>query len=146
MSQSAPNPFQAPIKKGVECQTQSTNEEVLDFTAIAKKWERYRLIYNGILILETVILSGLGVLLVGLLPLIALAVVAVLGAVAVNFFFLLGPALDGYCQWIFGSRSKTFGRIIFVLGTLFSMLLAAAAVTVITASAYGDTLHELIQV
>ena len=53
MSQSVPNPFQAPIKKSVESQTQATQEEVLDFIAIAKKWERYRLIYNGILILET---------------------------------------------------------------------------------------------
>ena len=144
MSQSAPNPFQAPIKKSVASQTQATNEEVLDFTAIAKKWERYRLTYNGILFVETVALIGLSLLLVGILPLTELFIVAFMGALTVNFFFLLGPAIDGYCQWIFGSRSKTFGQIILVLGTLFSMILAGGAVTVITTSTYVDTV-ELIQ-
>ena len=102
----------------------------MDFITLAKKWERYRLIYNGILVLETLGLSLLGFLLAGLVPLslVELAVASVLGAATVNFFFLLGPALDGYCQWIFDSRSKVFGLIILVVGTLFTMMLAGVTI------------------
>ena len=94
---------------------------------IAKKWEKYRLIYNGILVCETILLTAL-LLLTGTLPSLALPVVAVLGAIACNFFFLLGPVLDGYFQWVFKSRNQVFGLIVLVLGTLFSAVLAAATV------------------
>ena len=135
MSQVESNPFQAPIQPSVEASAQAPNKEGLDFIVIAKKWERYRLIYNGILILETIVLGGLCVLLVGFASLIELAVVAVIGALTVNFFFLLGPALDGYCQWIFDSRSKAFGLIILVLGSLFTTALAAVTIAGLAAGA-----------
>lgn len=118
------NPFQAPIQAAAIDESPA-DVSSLDFVTIAKKWERYRLIYNGILILETLVLT---VLLFGVTPPIDLCVLAVFGAFAVNFFFLLGPALDGYCQWLFKSRNQVFGLIILVLGTLFSVLLAAATV------------------
>ena len=143
MSQSTPNPFQAPIKTAVESQTQATGKEGLDFIVIAKKWEGYRLIYNSILVFETVTLGCLASAVVGLQPLIALLLVAVAGALAVNFFFFLGPAFDGYCQWIFDSRSKTFGLIILVLGTLFSMFLAGITVVAIVSNAIGPILPGL---
>ena len=127
MSQSNQNPFQAPIQSTANDQTPQASDEVLDFVVIAKKWEKYRLIYNGIMVCETILLTAL-LLLTGTLPSLALPVVAVLGAIACNFFFLLGPVLDGYFQWILKSRNQIFGLIVLVLGTLFSAVLAAATV------------------
>ena len=127
MSQSNQNPFQAPIKSTVKDSSPPASGEVLDFIVIAKKWEKYRLIYNGILVVETVLLAVLFLLFFGM-PSIELPVVVVLGAVACNFFFLLGPVLDGYCQWIFKSKNRVFGLIVLVLGTLFSALLAFGTV------------------
>ena len=105
MSQSNQNPFQAPIKSTVEEKATPASSEVLDFIVIAKKWEKYRLIYNGILVVETVVLA-IALLFSGMPPSIELPVLAVFGAIACNFFFLLGPVLDGYCQWIFRSRDR----------------------------------------
>ena len=127
MSQSNQNPFQAPIKSTVKDSSPPASGEVLDFIVIAKKWEKYRLIYNGILVVETVLLAVLFLLFFGM-PSIELPVVVVLGAVACNFFFLLGPVLDGYCQWIFKSKNRVFGLVVLVLGTLFSGLLAFGTV------------------
>ena len=127
MSQSNQNPFQAPIKSTVKDSSPPASGEVLDFIVIAKKWEKYRLIYNGILVVETVLLAVLFLLFFGM-PSIELPVVVVLGAVACNFFFLLGPVLDGYCQWIFKSKNRVFGQVVLVLGTLFSALLAFGTV------------------
>jgi len=128
MSQSNQNPFQAPIQSTANDQTSQASDEVLDFVLLAKKWEKYRLIYNGVLVAETVVLTVLLLLFSGMLPSIELPVAAVLGAVVCNFFFLLGPVLDGYCQWIFKSRDRVFGLIVLVLGTLLSALLAAGTV------------------
>ena len=128
MSQSNQNPFHTPIQPAVTDAAPPTSDEVLDFIAIAKKWEKYRLIYNGILVVETVVLTLLVLLFSGMLPSIELPVLAVFGAIASNFFFLLGPVLDGYCQWIFKSRDRVFGLVVLVLGTLFSALLAAGTV------------------
>ena len=128
MSQSNQNPFHAPIQPAVTDAAPPTSDEVLDFIAIAKKWEKYRLIYNGILVVETVVLTLLVLLFSGMLPSIELPVLAVFGAIASNFFFLLGPVLDGYCQWIFKSKNRVFGLVVLVLGTLFSALLAAGTV------------------
>ena len=127
MSQSNQNPFQAPIKSTVKDSSPPASGEVLDFIVIAKKWEKYRLIYNGILVVETVVFTVL-FLLGGMRPSIELPVAVVLGAVACNFFFLLGPVLDGYYQWIFKSQNRVFGLIVLVLGTLFSALLAFGTV------------------
>ena len=128
MSQANQNPFQAPIKSTAKDSASPVSGEVLDFVVIARKWEKYRLIYNGILVVETVLLTVLLLLFSGMLPSIELPVLAVLGAVACNFFFLLGPVLDGYCQWIFKSRNRVFGLIVLVLGTLFSAMMAAVTV------------------
>ena len=134
MSQAEPNPFQAPVETNVKSATLAPNNAGPDFSVIAKKWERYRLIYNGILILETIVLSALGIMFVGLELLTGLVLVAIAGALTVNFFFFLGPAFDGYCQWIFESRSNAFGLIILVLGLLFSMALAGVTIAGIVAS------------
>ena len=128
MSQSNQNPFQAPIQSTANDQTPQASDEVLDFVVIAKKWEEYRLIYNGILVVETVLLTVLFLLFSRNLPSMELPVAIVLGAIVFNFFFLLGPVLDGYYQWIFKSRNQVFGVIVMVLGTLFSAILAAGTV------------------
>lgn len=128
MSQSNPNPFQAPIQSTVNVPAPPTSDQVLDFAVIARKWEKYRLIYNGILIAETLALTVL-LLIAGQFPTEVLVGAVFFGAFVCNFFFLLGPVLDGYFQWIFNSRNSVFGLVILVLGTLFSAVLAAGTVT-----------------
>ncbi len=128
MPQPTDNPFQAPIQPSTPKTPVPANDEVLDFIALAKKWEKYRLIYNGVLVVETVGLAIVAIIFNGVLVLPILAVAAVFGAVVCNFFFLLGPALDGYCQWIFGTRKPIFGQVILAAGVTFTMLLAAATV------------------
>ena len=127
MSQSNQNPFQAPIKSVVKNKPVLGNSEVLDFISLAKKWEKYRVIYNAVLVFETVGLSLL-LLLVGVPFWADVIGLAIIGAFVCNFFFLLGPVLDGYCQWIFKSRNQAYGLAILILGTLFSALLAAGTV------------------
>ena len=135
MSQLESNPFQAPIKSSPKDEAIETSEADLDFISLIKKWEWYRLIYNGILIAQTAVLGGLTLLLVSTSPIVEMVFVAIFGALTVNFFFFLGPAFDGYCQWFFSSRSKAFGLIILVLGTLFSMALAGVTMAGMAAGA-----------
>ena len=127
MSRPEHNPYRAPIqaRPKKKLPPDEPDMDFLDFIALAKKWERYRLIFNGILVLQTITMS---LVRFGLLVPPDLVFTSGVGAFVVNFFFFLGPAMDGYCQWLFNSRRLTFGLIILVAGTLFSMLLAAATV------------------
>ena len=134
MSKTEANPFQAPIETNVQAPVPVTDKPSLDFIVIAKKWERYRLVYNGILVFESILLS---LMLSNNILVAELMVVAIFGVVVVNFFFLLGPAMDGYCQWISDSRSEVYGMTILVLGTLFSMLLTAGVIFSMTPFAFS---------
>jgi hypothetical protein len=119
------NPYKTPVASAASKSSvgDSTERVGLDFIEIAKKWEWYRLVYNGVLVTLTLLFT---VLLFGLAPPLDILVVSVLGALVCNFFFLLGPAIDGYAQWISGSRSKSWGIVVLVLGVLFSVLLVLA--------------------
>lgn len=123
MTQETNNPYSAPVQSPPKSTEKLAAKDVIDFVQLAKKWERYRLIYNVALVAWTIVLS------IGLLGGLSLEVVllAVFGAVVVNFFFCLGPAFDGYVQWLFGTRSRAIGIVIFVLGTLFTMFLAGVS-------------------
>jgi hypothetical protein len=122
MTRQANNPFSSPTHYPQSSPDANTDNTVIDFRDLARKWEWYRLIYNGLLATWTIVvgfaLFGLGF--------VDLVVVAFVGGVAANFFFLLGPAIDGYFQWLFRSRSKIFGVAILILGTLFTMSLAVS--------------------
>jgi hypothetical protein len=120
MAQQTNNPYSAPVHAPQKPVEHVAADNVIDFILLAKKWERYRLIYNAVLVVWTIILS------VGLfgVPSLKVVLLIVFGALVANFFFCLGPGFDGYIQWIFGSRSWAIGMVILVLGTLFTMLLA----------------------
>lgn len=93
-----------------------------DFFALFVLWERYRLIYNAILALETL----LGLAFVPWRSPIMLLSVLVEGAIAANVCFCAGLVLNGYAWWL-GFRGRIIGVVICGVGTLLAMGLAWAA-------------------
>jgi hypothetical protein len=88
------------------------------------RWEKLRLFYNAILLIETFLIlmsfSPKARLLSSIFPCLGLAFLA-------NVCFCLGPVLDGYARWI-GLRHEVVTGLIFGLGTLLAMLLTFIAV------------------
>jgi hypothetical protein len=88
------------------------------------RWEKLRLFYNAILLIETFLIlmsfSPKARLLSSIFPCLGLAFLA-------NVCFCLGPVLDGYARWI-GLRHGIVTGLIFVLGTLLAILLTFIAV------------------
>jgi hypothetical protein len=84
------------------------------------RWEKLRLIYNAILGLETiaffVIRSPSQSLPEVIFWLVILAFLA-------NLCFCLGMVLNGYTEWM-GLESRVTSWVIFVLGTIFAVLVA----------------------
>ncbi len=86
------------------------------FFGLFIRWEKYRLIYNGILLIETLSISLL-------LTDIRRLIFSLIGyAIIANVCFCGGLVLNGYA-WLLGQRSEWVGRILFVLGTLLAMIL-----------------------
>jgi hypothetical protein len=79
-------------------------------------WERLRLVYNGILIAET--------LLIGLFRFRGLAYIdrVFLGAVGANLCFCAGPCFEGYLN-LFGAPRTFARRFVFVPGMLLAMVM-----------------------
>lgn len=122
MTKQSSNPFSAPVQTRTKSTEHSVDAKVIDFGLLAKKWEGYRLIYNGVLVVWTLLLS------LGLfgIPALGIIVMSAIGAVVANFFFFLGLTMDGYCQWIFRTRASAIGIVILVVGTLFTMFMAGS--------------------
>ena len=93
-----------------------------DFFAAFWRWEKYRLIYNGVLAAETLLALGLRRALPDLTTLGTLAFYAILA----NVCFCAGPVLNGYF-WRFGYRGRWVGLVILAIGTLFAVGMAAVA-------------------
>ena len=100
-----------------------------DFFAVFWRWERYRVVYNLILVGETVLAISTRSHLPNWRFLDMLAVLAVVA----NVCFCAGPVLHGYL-WRFGFRGRWFWRTILIAGTLLAMLLAAIALVSLSAS------------
>lgn len=116
----SPNPYQTPADTE-PLETSPDDPRLAELGRLFVRWEKLRLIYNGILAavvllcLPVVYLEGaMNVLFLGELA------VACLGA---NVCYLAGPAVDGYLTW-FGLRHHGITLILFVSGTLLSMALA----------------------
>ena len=117
------NPYSSPLE--IEMPKPITQREnVVDFAEIIRRWEWFRILYNLALLLVTLVVAAI----VGAfrVPLILLET-AVVGAVFANVLFFYGPVADGYLQWM-GFRHPAIGKLIFVLGTVLAMLLAATTV------------------
>lgn len=97
--------------------------EAPDPHAVLKRWERLRLVYNAILVPWTV-------LLILVLPGGGTGNPAdvLVGAVAANVCFCLGPVLETYLVG-FGANAPTARGWLFALGTGFTALAALLALT-----------------
>ncbi len=88
-------------------------------------WEKLRLYFNLILLVETLLL---GLLAMGLLwPHLP---ECLFGALVANACFCLGPVLEGYAEWIGIERGVT-RWVIFIVGTLVAMALTFVSVGVL---------------
>lgn len=91
-------------------------------------WEKLRLVYNLILLCVTVLTCGFCVM---CLPVSIdegdLIGRVIVGALLANLCFCLGPLIDGYLSW-FGWRSTFSTSVLFLFGTLLSIVLAALSI------------------
>ena len=96
-----------------------------DVRRIFLRWERLRIAYNAALM-------ALVILLVALLyePEIEWALLGwrcVVGAVIANVCFFAGPVAETYLYWL-GMRNRGVTAVLFLMGLVFSLGLAAIAV------------------
>ena len=91
-------------------------------------WEKLRLAYNLILACVTVLAIGFCMIYSPVsIDTLGLIGTVVVGALFANPCFCLGPLIDGYLSW-FGWRSTFSTGVIFLLGTLLSIVLVALSV------------------
>ncbi|MCB9673030.1 MAG: hypothetical protein H6736_11650 [Alphaproteobacteria bacterium] len=93
--------------------------------AVVVRWEKLRVAYNLLLGLWTVLLT-LPLLFRPWLSFTFLDIVFV-GAIVANAAFTAAPLLESYITWFVGPN-RFVSPVLFSLGTLFTMLLAAATV------------------
>lgn len=124
-SESEPNPFSAPIAEAADVFGDlAANGPHATLGLIAKRvfleWEKLRVLYNGLLIVVTLLLGS------SHLNTIEFWGAAVVGGVICNVCFFLGPIVETYVTWL-GFRTRWLRWLFFVSGTLFTMAGAAAA-------------------
>lgn len=112
------NPFavrELPLEEDLRYST------ALDFVPILNRWERFRLWYNAILVAYTLIWPAY------FKPELLLDSIywgqLFLGGLFTNFFFCLGPTIEGYGRYL-GVWNLVFSRVLFLLGLLFTCFLA----------------------
>ncbi len=93
----------------------------VDFVPILRRWERFRLLYNGGLVTYCLLWSCflLPHLLFDPLYIFQLCV----GGLVTNLCFFVGPAIEGYGRY-FGVWNMTFSVLLFFGGIFFTGLLA----------------------
>lgn len=100
----------------------------LDFVPILLRWEKFRLYYNAVLIALTLLLSLFLIPQLLLRPLYWMQLC--LGGLIANLCFFTGPAFDAYGHYfLLWNHRMSFA--LFVVGLLFTCLLATAFVNVI---------------
>ena len=116
------NPYQAPDAE-LKLVSIDSHDDELTARSVFLAWEKLRLAYNGILIAETVIFTGVYGTFVdsSFWP---YAILRILGA---NFCFCTGQNFEGYLNLV-GIRREPARGIVFALGTTFSILVVAGAI------------------
>ena len=117
------NPYSAPLETEALKPTVPP-ENVVNFGEIIRRWERFRIFYNLALLLVTLVMAA--IVNAFRVPVLLLET-ALVGAVGANILFFYGPVADGYLQWM-EFRHPAIGKLIFALGTILGMFLAAATV------------------
>lgn len=114
------DPYQPPAESAVAEMTDQSPWPTIRRIFLA--WEKLRLLYNAILIPWTLI--GIG----SAWPLSNFVLVEIVFCgFAANVLFLAAPAVESYIAWL-GFESPMIRWGLFIAGTLFTMLLAAAVV------------------
>ena len=90
-------------------------------------WEKLRVVYNVVLL--CVVLTVFLLTKRGEVNWFTLGWVCVMGCLGANLCFFAGPAADAYLNWL-GYRHAAITAILFALGLLLSILLAAAFVSI----------------
>ncbi len=111
----AVNPYSAPAS--------DVSAETITRTALRElvlSWEKFRLFYNGVLLLP-----GIGVLAIGVaggVPSAAAVVIALMGGLAANTAFFLGPLAELYLRALFlkGDPAPMLRRLLLAGGFLVS--------------------------
>jgi hypothetical protein len=120
------NPFSAPSKT-IESHTSESSQMDDSLGVIAKRtflaWEKLRLLYNAVLVVETI---AIGLAAHPLLLQPEFWVSSVMGAVFANACFFLGPIIETYVAWL-GHPSRTLRLVMFIVGTVVSCLLVIVA-------------------
>lgn len=115
------DPYQPP-----ETQSSSTEPLPKDLELFLF-WEKLRVVYN--LILTTVVLLVWVVFLRTSVLFDTLLVESIMGALGANVCFCAGPVANAYAYWL-GWRNPVVTFILFVTGTVFSMLLVLGLLVV----------------
>ncbi len=133
------NPFQSPAVTGsaaaiatTDSETTPTQSRFETIGRVAVQWEKLRLAYNAVLLIEVMILTT------GFRQLFHAPdlVVQYAGAcLAANLCFCAGPLVDGYLSW-FRIRSPVITGFLFAAGTLISIWLALALTFTIEMSTF----------
>lgn len=95
----------------------------VDFVPILQRWEKYRLWYNGLLVVYTLLWSAL-ITPELLLDSLFLFQICFLGALC-NLFFFLGPAIEAYGHYL-GMWSSFIDLLLFLFGLIFTGVLDTA--------------------
>jgi hypothetical protein len=124
------NPYTAPSAALV---ASTTDHEASEFRLFLR-WEKLRLLYNGILLTVTLLALVASPIprIWTAYPLISLVVLCL----AANVCYCLGPVINGYAYW-FGLRNRLVTIFLFSAGTLFSVVLALAALSSIKMTMLG---------
>ena len=118
------NPYQTPVAD--LSPDVSGSERFADVGRVVVSWEKLRFIYNGVLVLFTLLVVAFTWQIQMSRPLqVGARILA--GAVIANVCFCAGPIVNGYLAW-FGFYRRELTLVSFVCGTLFSMGLVIAVV------------------
>lgn len=106
-------PYAAPRSQVVP--PDSPHRASADARSVFLAWERLRVVYNAVLVIETLVLA---------LPLLTdqgFLVIAVEGAIAANLAFCAGPVAEGYLDLLALPRVPS-RWVLMIAGTLLAML------------------------
>jgi hypothetical protein len=117
-----PNPYSSPLAEpGKPVPSGQPLREIARATFLA--WERLRMIYIAVLGVLTLLLGW------GSFGSFEYWLTVVGGAVVANVCFFAGPIVETYVTWL-GYQGKWLRTSLFLIGTIFSCILAFAALAI----------------
>ncbi len=105
-----------------------TLQEVPSAKNIFLKWERLRLVYNAVLVVTVVVAWARWGCHHGCVH-AGVPVFLIARAIMANVCFTAGPAVEAYASWL-GCRARWLRPALFILGTLFAILLVVLSLRI----------------